>query len=77
MGKSKGGKKGKGKSAYKLSSGRSKKRRARQRIARCMMKVSRWERYQKEIKTGKRKGDLKRWDTAGLLRHITFLEKTA
>jgi len=65
------------KRVYTKSGGGIKKRRAQRTIRRWMMKIARWERYQEEIKTGLRQGDPKRWDTAGLLRHIALLEKVA
>ena len=64
----------KSKRDHKVSSGRHKFSRINKQLCRLKMKVARWERYQKEIEQSERKGSIKRWDTAGLKRHIELLE---
>lgn len=65
----------KSKREHKVSSGKRKSRTANRIIRECMMKIKRWQRYQEEIKAGKRKGELARWDTSGLEKHIKYMEK--
>jgi hypothetical protein len=66
----------KGKRDHKVSSGLRAKRKAKRTINRLVMKMSRWERYKKEISEGRRSGSPSRWDTSGIEKHIAFLEKT-
>ncbi len=56
------------------SSGKHKIAKITTKIRRLRMKVNRWKRYQDEIQNNKRSGTAKRWDTAGLEKHITLLE---
>jgi hypothetical protein len=67
----------KGNKDFKKSKGLKKKRELNRAIKRCMMKINRWLRYQKEIEDGKRSSPKyrKRWDTARLEKHIKYLEK--
>lgn len=59
---------------HQISSGKRKFSRINGQLSRLKMKIARWERYQNEIKRGERKGSIKRWDTAGLKRHMELLE---
>jgi len=66
---------GKKKRTKSASSGLSKMRNASRRAQRLTLKKKRWERYIREIGTGKRKGDVMRWDTSKIEKHIEFLKK--
>ncbi len=59
----------------RTSSGNRKTSRIMRQLMRLKMKVNRWNRYTEEMKAGKRKGDLGRWNTAGLKKHMALLEK--
>jgi len=60
----------------KVSSGKRKISRIMRQVARLKMKVNRWKRYQAEIKAGSRKGEVSRWDTSGLEKHMALLENS-
>ena len=58
----------------KPSSGLKKVRTAMRKIGELSKKVKRWNRYAEEVRQHRRKGDVSRWNTAGLEKHILFLE---
>lgn len=57
-----------------MSSGAHKLSKIKRQISRLKMKINRWTRYVEEINNNKRKGSVKRWDTAGLKKHLELLE---
>ena len=64
----------KGSRKSRTSKGLARDRRIGRAIRRAEMKIRRWNRYKEEILAHRRRGDTKRWDTAGLERHIKYLE---
>ena len=72
-------KKGKGGSqkVKNTSSGLRRKRRANKEMRRLEMKKRRWERYAKEIESGKKSGPKERWDTTKLSKRISQLLEIA
>jgi hypothetical protein len=61
---------------YTPSAGGRRESKINSLILRLTMKVNRWERYREEIEGGKRSGDVKRWNTSGLKKHIQLLENS-
>lgn len=62
------------KTAGKMSSGKHKLAKLNRQISRVKMKINRWNRYSEEIANNKRSGSAKRWNTAGLQKHLEMLE---
>ena len=57
-----------------VSGGKRRASRMMRNIKRLGMKINRWKRYQEEIKKGEKKGNILRWNTAGLEKHSELLE---
>jgi len=58
----------------RTSSGLSRDRRISRAIMKTNMKIKKWDRYKSEILSHKRVGDVKRWDTKGLEKHVKYLQ---